>query len=169
MRKIYALRRMALETLPVLAAALLIPLAASAAPAPPTVASDMCDYASNKPVQLQIELTSVFTVLGFTGLPPDDCDKFVKDLVKSCTQLVTNGTECTLNINATVGEMSRLDCDAQPDKADRSSCKQSVKQDLTSDQATARQTVQQLGVIACKKSFAEAMDEICREGVMPPL
>ena len=168
MRKMHALSRMALKKIPALAAVLLIPLAASAVPAGPTVATNMCNHASNKPLQLLAELNAQFLALNFTGLPPDQCEKFVKDFVKSCIQIVTNGTQCTLNIDATLAKMSEIDCDAQADKADRDSCKQSVKQNLKNDQATASQTVQLIGDNTCNRSFALNLAETCLEGATPP-
>jgi len=105
MRKMRALSRMVLETVPALAAV------------PPTVASELCNYASKRPLGLQAELNARILGLGFDGLPPDPREKFVNDLLKSCIPRATNGTQCTLSIDATVGKASKLGCDAQPTRA----------------------------------------------------
>ncbi len=195
MRLVRTLRRMALGTAPALAAALLIPLTASAVPA--SVAKDLCNFASNKPARLQAELISRLQMAGFTGLPPNQCGKFVKSLVKSCIKQVTNSTQCFVNINATVGmegceeaspggttcssstlvplnisstfgKFADVNCDTQPDKASQKSCKNNSKQTLKNNQAVANETVQLLGENTCNQSFAAVMTEICLEGVTPP-
>ncbi len=163
--------RLALSSLATLAAALLLPFAASAQlvmPAPPTVSSDVCDYASNKPAQLQARLDALFLSLGFLGLPDDDCPKFVKNLVKSCLQIVAAETTCSLDANAAVGKIEDYSCDAEATQEDQKSCKQSNKQDLQKAQAVAGQTVKILGDVACNGDFALRMEVICRDGVIPP-
>jgi hypothetical protein len=172
MRKMHVLSRMALETVSALAAALLIALSAAAAPAPNTISSEMCNYASNKAVQLQAELKALFISLGFTGLPPDECDKFVNNLVKSCLQVVWAGTQCSLDVNTTVGlnagTMSEFGCDAEASKDDQKSCKLTAKTNTRNNLATAGQAVQQIGANTCNSAFALNMREICLEGVPPP-
>ena len=198
MRKMRALSRLARLTLPALAAALLIPLLAAATERPVSVSHDLCDYASNKPALIQTRLNALFLSLAFTGLPPDECESFVKDLVKSCIQLVTLATQCSVNINATIGmnacqdvapipptqcqppyrspvaigvtfgKFGDLDCDTLTDKAERASCKKTAKQNLKTTQATAQQPVQLIGVNTCNTAFAAVMTERCLEGVPPP-
>ena len=172
MRKLRAPNRMALELASALAAALLVVSAAWAAPAPRTISSDICDYASNKPVQLQDEIKALMLSLGFTGLPPDQCKNFVKRLVMSCNQIVKSSTECSLDINAAVGldagRMSEIGCDALTNKDDRNSCRKTVKSNTKKNRTVAGQTVQLLGANACNTAFALAMKDFCVEGVPPP-
>ena len=164
-----------LRALVVLAAVLLLPLYASAqtgTPAPRTIASDICDHASNMPGDLQDELEGLLEDAGFIGLPPDECDKFVKSLVKSCLSLVKAVTACSVNLNATVGlnagTMSAIACDTQPDKDSQKSCRSTVKTNTKTNHAVASQTVQILGVDACNKGFAAEMNELCLDGATTP-
>ncbi len=172
MRKPHAPNRMALELASALAAALLIASAASAANAPRTISSDMCDYASNKPVQLQNEINALMLSLGFTGLPPDQCKNFVKRLVMSCNEVVKSSTQCSLDINAAVGlnagRMSDIGCDALADKDSVNSCRKTVKSNTKKNRTVAGQTVQLLGARTCNTAFALAMNELCLEGPPPP-
>lgn len=158
----------ALASLATLAAALLLPLADAAAQlAPPTVASNLCNYASNKPVQLQAQLQAQFVADGFIGLPADDCPKFVKGLVKSCLELVKVETKCTVDLNAMVGKMDTSICDGEATKDAIKSCKDTVKNDLKSDQATASQTVKLIGDRTCNTTFAAHFEDVCLVGVVP--
>lgn len=164
-----------LRALVVLAALLLLPLAASAqtgTPAARTIASDICDYASNRPGDLQEEIEDLMQDAGFIGLPPDACDKFVKSLVKSCLALVSNGTACSVNVNATVGlnagRMSDLGCATQPDKAAQNSCRSTAKTNTRNNAAVSRQPVQLQGARGCNVDFAAAMLDLCLDGAPPP-
>jgi hypothetical protein len=172
MRKLRAPNRMALELAAALAAALLITSAASAANAPKTISSSVCDYASNKPLQMQAEINALMLSLGFTGLPTDQCDQFVASLVKSCNLVVRAGTTCSLDIIATVGlnsgKMSDLGCEVEASTDAVKSCKSTVKTNTKNNQSIAGQTVQLLGANACNTSFAFVMHELCIEGATPP-
>ena len=198
MRTMRVLGRSARQTIPALAAALLIPFAAAATERPASISHDLCDYASSKPALIQTRLNALFLSLAFTGLPPEQCEGFVNSLVKSCVQLVTLATQCSVNINAaigmnacveaapipptqcvpperspvaigvTFGRFGDLNCDTLTDKAERASCKKTAKQNLKETQATAQQPVQLIGVNACNSSFALLMTERCLEGVPPP-
>ena len=161
--------RTAIASLATLAAALLVPaMDATAQLAPPTVASELCGYASNKPALLQAALQAELLAAGFIGLPEDECPKFVKGLVKSCTSLVKVETKCSVDVNAMVGKMETSACDAQPTKDDIKSCKNSVKTDLKNDQATASQTVKMLGELECNTTFAAHFIDVCLEGALEP-
>jgi hypothetical protein len=172
MRKLRTPNRMALELASALAAALLVASAASAANAPRTISSDICDYASNKPLQLQNELNALMLSLGFTGLPPDQCDKFVKNLVASCLEVVKSATQCSLDVNAAVGldagRMSDIGCSALTNKDDMNSCRKTVKTNTKNNRTIAGQTVQLLGANTCNRTFALFMHDLCIEGATPP-
>src|SRR5262245_47268978 len=121
MRKLRAATagRMATASLATLAAALLVPASdAAAQTAPPTVASNLCNYASNKPALLRANLQAILTGATFIGLPPDQCQKFVDGLVKSCVALVKVETKCSVDANAMEGKMESSACVAQPTKED---------------------------------------------------
>ena len=160
------------NALALLAATLAFPLAAAAGPAARTIASDICSYASDLPGGLQDEIEDTLVDAGFLGLPADQCDKFVKSLVKSCQAMVKASTACTVDVNATAGlnagKMSELGCATQPDKDSQKSCKSTVKSNTKSNHATASQTVQILGSNACNRNFAAAMNDLCLDGVIAP-
>jgi hypothetical protein len=160
---------MAIASLAALAAALLVPASDAAAQvlAPPTVASNLCNYASNKPALLQANLQAILVADGFIGLPADECPKFVQGLVKSCVSLVKVVTKCSVDANAMVGKMETSACDAQPDKDAIKSCKATVKSELKSEQATASQTVKLLGERTCNTTFAEHFEDVCLDGTLP--
>jgi hypothetical protein len=164
-----------LRALVVLAAVLLLPLAASAqtgTPSARTIASDLCDFASNTPADLAEEIDDLMQDAGFIGLPPDECDKFVKSLVKSCLALVRTGTACSVNVNAAVGlnagSMSEIGCDTQPDKASQKSCRSTVRANTQSNAAVSSQPVQLQGTRACNEDFAAAMLDLCLDGEIAP-
>jgi len=161
--------RRAIAALAALTAALLVPATDAAAQilAPPTVASELCGYASNKPLLLQNQLQAELVAAGFIGLPADDCPNFVSGLVKSCLSLVKVMTKCSADVNAMVGKMETSACDAQPDKDDIKSCKDTVKTDLQKAQAVSKQTVKLLGERECNTRFAAHFDEVCLEGTLP--
>jgi hypothetical protein len=160
---------MAIASLAALAATLLAPaMDAAAQAAPPTVASNLCNYASNKPALLRANLQAILVTAGFIGLPPEQCPQFVKGLVKSCLKLVKDVTRCSVDANAMVGKMETLACDAQPTKDDAKSCKQTVKSDLQSAQATAKQPVKLQGDLECNGSFADHFEDVCIAGTLPP-
>ena len=172
MRKLRTPNRMALELASALAAALLIAAAASAANAPRTISSDICDYASNKPLLLQNEINALMLSLDFAGLPPDQCKNFVKRLVMTCNEVVRSTTQCSLDINAAVGlnagRMSEIGCDALTDKDSMNSCRKTVKTNTKKNRTVAGQTVQLLGANTCNTAFAAVMKELCLEGPPPP-
>lgn len=164
-----------LLALAALAAVLLFPLAASAqggTPAPRTVASQICDFASNLPADLQAEIEDLMDTAGFIGLPADQCPQFVNSLVKSCLSMVRAGTACFVNVNATVGldagRMTELGCATQPDRESQKSCRSTARSNTRSNASTASQTVQQLAVRACNENFAAAMTSLCVDGTIAP-
>lgn len=157
------------------AGALLVPLAASAqlaGPTPKTISSSICDYASNLPADLQDEIEDLMQVAGFIGLPADQCDKFVKSLVKSCQAMARAATACSVNVNETVGlnagRMSEIGCEAEPDRDSQKTCRSTARTNTKNNVATAGKTVQLLASRSCNVDFAAAMHELCLEGAPTP-
>jgi hypothetical protein len=161
---------MAIASLAALAGTLLVPAMDAAAQvlAPPTVASNLCNYASNKPALLRANLQAILVADGFIGLPPDQCPKFAKGLVKSCLTLVKDITRCSTDANAMNGKIETLNCDAQPTKDDVKSCKQTVKTNLRNAQANASQPIKLQGDLVCNGSFANHFEDVCITGTVPP-
>lgn len=132
------------------------------------VANDVCHVESNRPTELRTLIQAQLVGVGYEGSDDEKaCEKFVKEQVKKCIEIVKNGTKCRKTLDKTELQIQNAQCKEQADKADRKSCKNTAAFDHEQNQSLAR-TLQVIGTNTCNGSFAASMLLFCDVGFPAP-